>query len=64
MKNFFIVVLRKNVTRDIIKDIDIDDDKIIEIEMSKNHIEDERLFQSFESDLIFINSQKFRFFLD
>jgi hypothetical protein len=38
MKNFFIVVLRKNITRDIIEDIDFDNDETIEIEMSKNHI--------------------------
>jgi hypothetical protein len=56
MKNFFIVVSRKNVTRDIIKDIDFDDDWTIEIEMFENHIEDKRLFQSFASDLTFINS--------
>jgi hypothetical protein len=28
--------------------------------MSKNHIKDKRFFQNFESDLTFINSQKFR----
>jgi hypothetical protein len=64
MKNLFIVVLRKNVTRDIIENIDFDDDEMIEIEMSKNHIKDERLFQNFESDLTFISSQKFRLLLD
>jgi hypothetical protein len=56
MKNFFIVVLRKNVIQDIIEDIDFDDNKTIEIEMSKNHIENERFFQNFESDLTFISS--------
>jgi hypothetical protein len=64
MKNFFIVVLRKNVTRDIVEDIDFDDNETIEIKMFKNLIEDERFFQNFESDLTFIISQKFRFFLD
>jgi hypothetical protein len=64
MKNFFIVVLRKNVTRDIIVDINFDDDETIEIEVSKNHIENERLFQNFENDLTFISSQKFRLLLD
>jgi hypothetical protein len=64
MKNFFIVVLRKNVIRDIVESIDFDNDETIEIEMSKNHIEDERFFQNFKSDLTFISSQKFRLLLN
>ncbi len=64
MKNFILIILRKNVFEYIVQSIDFYHNLMIWIIVTKNNLESEDFFKSVECNLTFLKSDKEYIFFD
>ncbi len=64
MKNFILIILRKNIFEHIVWSIDFYHNLVIWIIMTKNNLESENFLKSVECNLTFLNSDKEYIFSD